>query len=174
MDIKLHLIVLFLLSLSCSGPSFFSQQLGTTSSITNVIEDLGDGAIQTTIYATSDSSQTITLESDSDLDGASVTISPGALSISTVVVIEEADEVLSGTFLTDIDLSDAGTIEESSSAIIIEPEESVNPIGALSISLPLSTTSLALTTHTYSVVYEVFDYENNRYLKGIIPSSDIM
>ena len=151
---------------SCSGPGFFTQQLSSASSISNVIEDLGDGAIQTTIYATSDSSQTIEMTDSDELSGASITINPGTFIISTSMVMEEADDLLSGSFLTDLDLDDAGTIEESSAPLLVEPEESVNPIGSLVISLPVSSTSLFLTTHSYAVVYEVFDYENNRYLKG--------
>ena len=165
-------VVLFMVS--CSGPGFFTQQLSSASSISNVIEDLGDGAIQTTIYATSDSSQTIEMTDSDELSGASITINPGTLAISTSMVMEEADDLLSGSFLTDLDLDDAGTIEESSAPLLVEPEESVNPIGSLVISLPVSSTSLFLTTHSYAVVYEVFDYENNRYLKGVIPSSDIV
>ena len=172
--VKILAKILMLIQItSCSGPAFFKQELGS-SNINNVIEDIGGGAIRTKIYATNNQSQTITMSNSSALDGASVTIAPGALSISTSIVMEEAGEVLSGSFLTDLDLGDTGSIEESSSAILIEPEEAVNPVGSLVISLPLSSTSLALTTHSYIVVYEVFDYKNNEYLKGVIPSSKIV
>ena len=77
------------------------------------------------------------------------------------------------SFLTDIGLDGTGTIEEASTAVLIEPEATFNPVGALSISLPISSSSLALSAYNYAVAYEVFDYSNNSYAKGIIPASEL-
>jgi hypothetical protein len=158
---------------SCSGPAFFKQENGSKD-LENIIEDIGAGAIRSKIYATGNQSQTVTMDNASALQGASIMIAPGTLSINTAITMEEANDLLSGSFLTDLGLDDAGSIDESSSALLIEPEEAVNPIGSLVISLPLASTSLALTTHSYIVVYEVFDYKNDRYLKGVIPPSQIL
>ena len=47
-------------------------------------------------------------------------------------------------------------------------------VGSLVVSLPLNTTSLWLNSQNFAVVYEVFDYANNKYIwKGIIPGADI-
>ena len=90
-------------------------------------------------------------------------INPGALSISSNITLEPGADLLSGSFSSGLGLNEEAGIEGASEALLIEPEESVNPVGALIISIPLSSSALRLNGVIYSVLYEVFDYKNNRY-----------
>ena len=156
---------------SCSGPSFMEQNIA--GSITSDIEDLGDGAIKATVSSNSASDQVIELlDSTSDLNGSTVTISPGALVIGTSIFVEEAETVLSDTFLSDLDTDGQTSIEEASSSILVEPEDQINPVGSLIISLPFSS-SISLSENVYAIAYRVFDYNDGKYYKGFIPSADI-
>ena len=126
------------------------------------------------VYAGLKSSQIVELQSSTEsLNGSSVVINPGALSISSNITLEPGADLLSGSFSSGLGLNEEAGIEGASEALLIEPEESVNPVGALIISIPLSSSALRLNGVIYSVLYEVFDYKNNRYLKGVIPTAKI-
>ena len=165
---------LFLIVLvSCSGPSFFAQNeenILVNASVT----DLGDGAISATIEVSKSVSQKISLtNSDSSLNGASVIFAPGSLAISTNVVVEQSDDIYSSTFLSDLSLDSSGNISQSSSSLLIEPEVEVNPTGALSISIPLSSSLRLLEDEYYAVIYNAFDYSTKKFIAGVISSYDV-
>ena len=168
------IILLVSFMTACSGPSFFSQKMVNSDFFKNEVEILDDGAVKSQVYAGLSSPQKIELDSgDEALGGASVIINPGALSISSGLFVEQGEDLLSGSFTSGLGLADEVGIEGASEALLVEPEENINPVGSLLISIPLSSSSLRLNDVIYSVVYEVFDYANKRYLKGIIPTSKI-
>ncbi len=72
------------LTVSCSGPSIIGQQMANGNYVDSKIENLEDGAIRATAYSGIQSNQKINYNvASSDLYGASISISPGALSISS-------------------------------------------------------------------------------------------
>ena len=117
----------------------------------NEVEILDDGAVKSQVYAGLSSPQKIELDSgDEALGGASVIINPGALSISSGLFVEQGEDLLSGSFTSGLGLADEVGIEGASEALLVEPEENINPVGSLLISIPLSS-SLRLNDVIYSV-----------------------
>jgi hypothetical protein len=157
--------------LSCKGPGFLKKM--SIDDMQVPTEKIGYGSVAGSISALSSTKQTIELrEQGSFLDGASVSISPGSLAVNTLLFLEESEEILSSTFLSGLNLKSQNEISSASQSILVEPEELVNPIGSLVITIPLSS-GFSLKSNNYAVAYRVFDYERGLYLKGLLPSDRV-
>ena len=77
MKLNFKIILIFILTTSCNGPGFLAQQSTAVEDVNSIISDLGNGVMQTQIYATEDSSQVVTIEDSGSLNGTSIVIAPG-------------------------------------------------------------------------------------------------
>lgn len=102
--------------------------------------------LQAVVEPSESETVTVSVPSQSKLQGTSIAIAPGSLQISTNLVVEEGVSIGATSLLSEASLPEDVTISGATEGIIIRPTENVLLSKPLQISLPLPTsTSLALT-----------------------------
>ncbi len=123
--------------------------------------------------ASATSSQQFQVSESGSLAGSAVTFPPGALQISTDIVLEEAATLQQTSLVSELGLAGTVTLNSATTGMIIRPTTVVQLSQPLTINMPLPTNLSAwlFGTENYVVFYK--QYKESGLESGIIPSDKI-
>ncbi len=168
-------IILATLVSSClKGPGFLRQ--GESQALTSLIQTTEEaGDVTGSFSAASNRYQTILASSSSAVSGASVIFPPGALSISTSIIMGEGADAASADVLAQLGL-DSSTASGVGSSLYVSASADTDLTVPMSLSLPIFFTgSLFLDndTSSFAVAYVGIKLETKETSVGLIPNKEI-
>ncbi|RYZ91250.1 MAG: BspA family leucine-rich repeat surface protein [Proteobacteria bacterium] len=178
MKIKPILYVMIVLTLSGCFKAFNSTAGRISSSdksdaavtISALKFDEAEDKSTATVDPTSTKPVLMTASPKSSLAGTSVTISPGTLSIATVVIMESGVSLGETSVVRDTQLTSDITIQSAGPGVVIRPSEQSDLKIPLQISLPIPvSTGFRLTEKIYAVYFQYFEPTSQRVVTGILP-----
>ncbi|RYZ57220.1 MAG: hypothetical protein EOP07_10515, partial [Proteobacteria bacterium] len=103
----------------------------------------------------------------SSISGTSISISPGSLSISTSIIIEQGADLQDTSMTQEISLSNNTAITQAGSGIIVRPSTATVLQKPITLNLPLPVNlGLLLAGDHYAVYYKYLDPTSNQLLTG--------
>ncbi|MDQ3230277.1 MAG: hypothetical protein M3Q07_00525 [Pseudobdellovibrionaceae bacterium] len=172
---------LSILSLSMSVGACFKMPIQSKGSV-SVLDgsarpleatQVSDVKSMATIDPAAKTAQRIAAPTSGDLSGSSVTFPPGALGISTDMIIEKASDFSQTTLFQELDLDQDVNVTSVGSGLIIRPTESASLTMPMVINMPIPLgASLQLqSTQNLTVFYKQF--VGDSLISGVIPGQNI-
>ncbi|HYX35930.1 MAG TPA: hypothetical protein VE954_22750 [Oligoflexus sp.] len=172
---------LSILSLSMSVGACFKMPIQSKGSV-SVLDgsarpleatQVSDVKSMATIDPAAKTAQMIAAPTSGDLSGSSVTFPPGALGISTDMIIEKASDFSQTTLFQELDLDQDVNVTSVGSGLIIRPTESASLTMPMVINMPIPVAaSLQLQSNqNLTVFYKQF--VGDSLISGVIPGQNI-
>ena len=109
---------------------------------------------------------TLTVNDDSEVAGAEVSIPPGALAVATEITVEPGSSLVADGAGSDLGLDDDNSVDEAGPAVAILPSTDVDPTQPLTLAIPLSS-SAALLQENFAVLFKTRRANGDLYI-GVI------
>ena len=132
-----------------------------------------NGVATAAVEANSKETQLVNVPSGSAVAGSSLLLPPGALSISTQILIEEASPLTTATSLSELSIQ--SEVLQQGTAVSIQASDLIDAKVPMTIAIPLPTGfGLAETEYTrVAVLYRVTRNDQASNVSGIIPYAQI-
>ena len=130
-----------------------------------------NGVATAQVDANSTDTQLVSVPTGSTVSGSSLSLPPGALSISTQILIEEATPLTTATSLSELSVN--SQVLHQGTAVSIQASESIDAKKPMTIAIPLPT-GFGLAGVDFShvaVLYRVTRNDQSSNVSGIIPNS---
>lgn len=114
-------------------------------------------------------------DSTSSLAGMKLDFAPGSLAISTIISLNPSNSIVSSALASEIGAEASTEIQSVSSAITLSSSVSLDALNPFSLSIPVASTALRLTSDptTWVIVYRIYVASTNKYKVGYYSQKDI-